>query len=51
MKFTIREAQCQNQKKMNVNTLGFLDCLAAGSLLYLKSGGKMEAEYLQFERT
>ena len=51
MKFTIREAQRQNQKKMNVYTLGFLDHLAPGSLLYLKTGGKIEAEYLQFERT
>lgn len=50
MRFTIREAQRQNQKKMNVYTLGFLDYLAPGSLLYLKSGGKIEAEYLQFER-
>lgn len=51
MKYTIREAQRLNQKKMNVYTLGFLDYLAPGSLLYLKSGGKIEAEYLQFERS
>ena len=51
MKFTIREARRQNQKKMNVYTFGFLDSLAPGSLLYLKSGGRIEAEYLQFERT
>ena len=48
--YTIHEAQTKNQKKMNVYTLGFLDCLAPGSLLYLKSGGKIEAEYLQLER-
>jgi GNAT superfamily N-acetyltransferase len=51
MRFTILEAQRQKQKKMNVYTLGFLDYLAPGSLLYLKSGGKIEAEYLQLERS
>ena len=51
MRYTIREAQRLNQKRMNVYTLGFLDYLAPGSLLYLKSGGKVESEYLQFERS
>lgn len=51
MNATIREAQRLHQKSMKVNTLAFLDHLAPGSLLYLKSGGKIEAEYLQLQRT
>jgi len=50
MKATIREGHRLNQKKMKVYTLAFLDYLAPGSLLYLKSGGKIEAEYLQLQR-
>ncbi len=50
MKATIHEAQQLGQKKMIVYTLGFLDCFAPGALLYLKSGGKIDAEYLHFER-
>src|SRR5438309_3182721 len=47
----IREAQRLHQKRMKVYTLALLDHLAPGSLLYLKSGGKIEAEYLQLQRT
>ncbi len=50
MKATIREGHRLNQRKMKVYTLAFLDYLAPGSLLYLKSGGKIEAEYLQLQR-
>jgi N-acetylglutamate synthase-like GNAT family acetyltransferase len=50
MNATIREAQRLHQKGMKVYTLAFLDHLAPGSLLYLKSGGKIEAEYLQLQR-
>jgi GNAT superfamily N-acetyltransferase len=38
------------QKKMSVYTFSYLECLAPGALLYIKSGGKIESEYLQFER-
>ncbi len=38
------------QKKMTVYTFSYLDCLAPGALLYLKSGGKIESEYLQLQR-
>ena len=51
MNATIREAQRLQQKRMKVYTLALLDYLAPGSLLYLKSGGKIEAEYLQLQRT
>jgi len=37
------------QKKMTVYTFSYLDCLAPGALLYLKSGGKIESEYLQLQ--
>ena len=38
------------QKKMTVYTFSYLDCLAPGALLYIKSGGKIESEYLQLQR-
>ena len=50
MNATIREAQRLNQKTMRVYTLAFLDHLAPGAVLYLKSGGKIEGEFLQLER-
>jgi hypothetical protein len=50
MKATIREAQRLHQKEMKVYTLAFLDHLAPGAILYLRSGGRIEAEYLQLER-
>ena len=31
-------------------TLAFLDHLAPGAILYLRSGGRIEAEYLRLER-
>ncbi len=39
------------QRKMVVYTFSYLDSLAPGALLYLRSGGKIEAEYLQLTRT
>ncbi len=39
-----------SQRKMVVYTFSYLDSLAPGALLYLKSGGKIEAEYLQLAR-
>jgi GNAT superfamily N-acetyltransferase len=50
MNATIRDALKLHQKEMMVYTLAFLDHLAPGSLLYLKSGGRIEAEYLQLQR-
>src|SRR2546428_3068164 len=46
-----REAQRLHQKRMKVYKLALLDHLAPGSLLYLKSGGKIEAECLQLQKT
>jgi GNAT superfamily N-acetyltransferase len=38
------------QRKMTVYTFSYLECLAPGALLYIKSGGKIESEYLQLQR-
>jgi len=38
------------QRKMTVYTFSYLDSLTPGALLYVKSGGKIEAEYLQLQR-
>jgi len=38
------------QRKMTVYTFSYLECLAPGALLYIKSGGKIESEYLQMQR-
>ncbi len=43
-------AKTLGQRKMVVYTFSYLDSLAPGALLYLKSGGKIEAEYLQLAR-
>jgi GNAT superfamily N-acetyltransferase len=45
-----RLAKKLGQRKMIVYTFSYLDSLAPGALLYLKSGGKIEAEYLQLSR-
>ncbi len=45
-----RFAKNVGQRKMIVYTFSYLDTLAPGALLYLKSGGKIEAEYLQLTR-
>lgn len=50
MSASIREARKLNQERMRVYTLAYLDHLAPGAILYLKSGGVIEAEYLQLER-
>jgi len=46
-----RLAKDLGQRKMVVYTFSYLDSLAPGALLYLKTGGKIEAEYLQLART
>src|SRR2546427_1702022 len=45
-----RFAKTLGQRKMVVYTFSYLDSLAPGALLYLKTGGKSEAEYLQLAR-
>ena len=50
MSATIREALRLHQKEMKVYTLAFLDHLAPGAILYLRSGGTIEGEYLQLQR-
>ncbi len=39
------------QRKMTVYTFSYLDSLAPGALLYLKSGGKIDSEYLQLQKS
>jgi GNAT superfamily N-acetyltransferase len=43
-------AKSMGQREMIVYTFSYLDNLAPGAVLYLKSGGKIEAEYLQLTR-
>ena len=38
------------QIMMTVYTFSYLDSLAPGAMLYIKSGGKIESEYLQLQR-
>ena len=38
------------QRSMTVYTFSYLDSLAPGALLYVKSGGKIDSEYLQLRR-
>ncbi len=45
-----RLAWKKGQRKMTVYTFSYLDSLAPGALLYLRSGGKIDAEYLQLEK-
>ena len=50
MNATIREAKKRNQNTMRVYTLAFLDHLAPGAVLYLKTGARIEGEYLQLQK-
>jgi len=50
MSEVIRESKDDHQRTMRVYTLAYLDHLAPGSILYLKTGGKIEAEFLQLQR-
>jgi len=43
-------AKSLGQRQMTVYTFSYLDSLAPGALLYLKTGGKIEAEYLQLSK-
>ena len=50
MNATIKEARSRNQHTMRVYTLAYLDHLAPGAVLYLKTGGRIEGEYLQLQK-
>jgi GNAT superfamily N-acetyltransferase len=50
MNATIREAQRLHQKEMKIYTFVFLEHRAPGAILYLRSDGRIEGEYLQLER-
>src|SRR6266516_1780830 len=43
-------AKTMGQQKMTVYTFSYLDSLAPGALLYIKSGGMIDSEYLQMQR-
>ncbi len=49
MDATLQEAARTGQKVMRVYTIAYLDHLAPGAVLYLKTGGRIEAEYLQLQ--
>ena len=50
MKAALRKALEFGLERLTVYTVAYLDHLAPGAVLYLKSGGKIEAEYVQLER-
>jgi GNAT superfamily N-acetyltransferase len=47
----IVELRRKGQKKLSVYTLAFLDHLAPGASMYLKSGAKLVAEHLELQRS
>jgi GNAT superfamily N-acetyltransferase len=51
MSAAIGELWRMRQKKLSIYTLAFLDHLAPGAILYLKSGAKIEAEHLELQRS
>jgi N-acetylglutamate synthase-like GNAT family acetyltransferase len=46
MRAALNKASQLGYKRLVVHTLAYLDALAPGAVLYLKTGGKIEAEYL-----
>lgn len=50
MRKALEKARQQGQERLVVFTFANLDSLAPGAVLYLKSGGKTEAEYLHLEK-
>jgi len=50
MKSALNRLRQLGLERLIVYTMAYLDHLAPGALLYLKSGGKIEAEYIQLER-
>lgn len=49
MQEMLNHAKSLSQHRMTVYTFSYLDRLAPGASLYLKSGGSIEAEYLQLQ--
>lgn len=49
MQVVLKKARETGLRTLRVFTVAFLDRLAPGALLYLKSGGRITAEYLQLE--
>ena len=47
---TLETARRVGQRRLVIYTLGYLDSLQPGAVTYLKSGAKIEAEYLQLQR-
>jgi len=50
MNAALDEARQLGCRRLYVHTLAYLDSLAPGAILYLKSGGRIEAEYLQLAK-
>jgi GNAT superfamily N-acetyltransferase len=50
MQNVLKEARKAGLKSLRVYTMAYLDRLAPGAVLYLKSGGRITAEYLQLEK-
>lgn len=48
---TLRRARRAGQRKLVIYTLGYLDHLPPGAVTYLKSGARVEGEYLQLQRS
>jgi GNAT superfamily N-acetyltransferase len=50
MDFVLKRAKEEGLKKLRVYTMAFLNRLAPGAILYLKSGGKVSVEYIHLEK-
>jgi len=50
MNAALNRATKMGYKRLAVHTLAYLDALAPGAVLYLKSGGRIEAEYLHLTK-
>lgn len=46
LRAALNETRQRGYQRLVVHTMAYLDMLAPGAVLYLKSGGKIEAEYL-----
>lgn len=51
MRAALNKASQLGCKRLVVHTVAYLDALAPGAILYLKSGGRIEAEYLHLAKT
>ncbi|HZY93983.1 MAG TPA: GNAT family N-acetyltransferase [Candidatus Bathyarchaeia archaeon] len=51
MQQALNWARDLGQKKMVIYTFSYLDSLAPGAVLYLKSGGMIDSEYIQLQKT